>query len=318
VEPQAAERGIELVNECVGSRVSYLGDGNRLRQILLNLLSNAVKFTEPGGSVVLRCGEADELPAEADGEGKGPWSYVEVEDSGIGIAPQEMRTIFEPFVQAEMGRTRSYGGTGLGLTISQRLARLMGGDLTVRSEEGKGSCFTVWLLTPAEGEPRLEAERKAAGPAALAQIGTHFQNERQAILGATALRMRADPEIPLAGALDEATLEDHQAAFLIDAGQTLVAIAEPERDPHLLRDGNDLRQLIASRHGVQRARLGWPPRAIEREYEIFAEEIESALARCAAPGVPRSVLRRAQEILQRMVEEARQTAVAVLRATGEQ
>jgi signal transduction histidine kinase len=318
VEPQAAERGIELVNECVGSRISYMGDGNRLRQILLNLLSNAVKFTERGGSVVLRCGETDELPPESEAEGKGPWSYVEVEDSGIGIAPQEMRTIFEPFVQAEMGRTRSYGGTGLGLTISQRLARLMGGDLTVRSEEGKGSCFTVWLLTPTEGEPRRDAEREAAGPAALAQLGALLQNERQAILSATALRMRADPEIPLANSLDDATLEDHQGAFLIDAGQTLVAIAEPERDPHLLRDGNDLRQLIASRHGVQRARLGWPPRGIEREYEILGEEIQAALAHCTIPGIPRSVLHRAQEILQRMVEEAVQTAVAVLRATGGQ
>jgi PAS domain S-box-containing protein len=318
VEPQAAERGIEVENECLGSRVAFLGDGNRLRQILLNLLSNAVKFTEKGGRVTVRCGVAESLPRESAVEGRGPWSYVEVEDSGIGIAPQEMRAIFEPFVQADTGRTRSYGGTGLGLTISQRLARLMGGDITARSEEGEGSCFTVWLPAATEGQEPEQPAEDEVGPAALAQLGLLLQNEQPAILNAIVLRIRADPDIPLAAAMDDATLRDHQAAFLTDASQTLIAIAEPQRDPHVQRDGNDLRQLIASRHGVQRARLGWPPRAIEREYEILAEETEAAIRRCAAGTIPRAVLRRGEEILQRMVEEAGQTAAAVLRATGGQ
>jgi PAS domain S-box-containing protein len=317
VAPQAAERGVEVVNDCVGTTISFIGDGNRLRQILLNLLSNAVKFTEPGGRVTVRCGTAEiQPPEESAAEGAGPWTFVEVEDNGIGIAPEEIRAIFEPFVQAEMGRTRSYGGTGLGLTISQRLARLMGGDLTVKSTPGAGSCFRVWLQAPRMDERSVPVSDEAAGPAALAQLGLRLQEEQQAILDAAKLRMRADPEISVAGSLDDATLEDHQAAFVIDAGQMLVAIAEPERDPHLLRDGNDLRQLIASRHGVQRARLGWSPRAIQREYEILAEEIDAKVLQCATPSTPRAVVRRAQEILRRMAAESGETAVAVLRATG--
>jgi signal transduction histidine kinase len=310
VEPQAAERTIELVNDCTGNRISFVGDGDRLRQILLNLLSNAVKFTEPGGRVTLRCGIA-EPPPEAGLAGEGSWCYVEVEDEGIGIAPEEAKAIFEPFVQAERGRTRAYGGTGLGLTISQQLANLMGGEITLRSAPGEGSCFTVWLPAAIAGEP-APVERKAAGPSGLLQLGARLQEEQESVLRAMMLRMRADPEIPLAGELDDATLEDHQAAFLVDVGQTLVALAEPEHDPHLLRDGDALRQLIASRHGTQRARLGWPPRAVEREYEILGEEVEAAIRRCSIDATPEAVRRRAIETLHRLLRDAAGTAVSVM------
>jgi hypothetical protein len=309
VEPQAAERTIDLVNECTGSRISFVGDGNRLRQILLNLLSNAVKFTEPGGRVTVRCGMA-EPPTEAALADAGPWCYVEVEDDGIGIAPEEAKAIFEPFVQAERGRTRAYGGTGLGLTISQQLANLMGGEITLRSAPGEGSCFTVWLPAATPGEP-VAAERKAAGPAGLLQLGAKLQEEQESVLRATVLRMRADPEIP-AGELDDATLQDHQAAFLVDVGQTLVALAEPEREPHLLRDGDDLRQLIASRHGTQRARLGWPTRAVDREYQILGEEVEAAIRRCSTDATPEAVRHRAIETLHRLLREAAATATSVM------
>ncbi len=77
--------------------------------------------------------------------GEGSWVCVRVEDTGVGISPEKQRAIFEPFTQVETTRARSHGGTGLGLSISLHLARLMGGDLTVRSELGRGSCFTLYL-----------------------------------------------------------------------------------------------------------------------------------------------------------------------------
>jgi signal transduction histidine kinase len=91
---------------------------------------------------------ASERPVAAGGtalSGNGPWMCLEVEDTGIGMSAEELGKVFRPFVQADAGRTRLAGGTGLGLTISRQLARLMGGDLVARSEPGRGSCFTLWL-----------------------------------------------------------------------------------------------------------------------------------------------------------------------------
>jgi signal transduction histidine kinase len=157
VDGQYAERGVELRNACEDVDVPYVGDHDRVRQILLNLLSNAAKFTEPGGSVTLRCGTTATPDAGAEVSGAGPWTYAQVEDTGIGIEEEQARSVFQPFVQVESGRTRTQGGTGLGLTISRQLARLMGGDLTLRTEMGKGSCFTLWLPTDAAVEGALDS-----------------------------------------------------------------------------------------------------------------------------------------------------------------
>ena len=92
---------------CVAG-ATYVGDARRVRQILLNLLSNAVKFTPPSGEVTLRCTV------------RGATTVFTVEDTGIGIAANELGRIFEPFVQAEVGYTRAHGGTGLGLSIGRR------------------------------------------------------------------------------------------------------------------------------------------------------------------------------------------------------
>ena len=86
-------------------------------------------------------------PRQADPQaqlaGSGPWTAIDVQDNGIGIAPQHLSAVFEPFVQAEKGHTRRHGGTGLGLAISRHFCRLMGSDLTVESVYGQGSTFTV-------------------------------------------------------------------------------------------------------------------------------------------------------------------------------
>jgi PAS domain S-box-containing protein len=121
------------------------GDEDRVRQILVNLLSNATKFTDPGGRIGVRCRLEAHRPAGVRSSHEGPWVGIEVEDTGIGIAEDVQEMIFAPFSQADSGRTRRWGGTGLGLSISRTLARLMAGDLTVRSAPGEGSCFTLWL-----------------------------------------------------------------------------------------------------------------------------------------------------------------------------
>jgi len=110
-------------------------DSMRLKQILLNLLSNACKFTKEG-EVALRVRKV------ADGR---EWVELAVTDSGIGMTAEQQAKLFQDFTQADSLTARRYGGTGLGLAISRKLARMMGGDVTVTSEPGKGSVFTVRL-----------------------------------------------------------------------------------------------------------------------------------------------------------------------------
>src|SRR5690606_19727471 len=132
----------------------YYGDPLRVDQILVNVLSNAIKFTPAGGTVTIACGSAEGVDSLPDG--KGPFTAITVTDSGIGIPADQHESIFEAFVQVEKGYTRQHGGAGLGLAISRRLARTMGGDLTVRSELGSGSSFTLWLPAAAPRAAREE------------------------------------------------------------------------------------------------------------------------------------------------------------------
>nr|MDQ3081158.1 ATP-binding protein [Gemmatimonadota bacterium] len=120
---------------CDDPNCSVYADPDKMQQILLNLLSNAVKFTAPGGRIILGC--------ESVGENVG----IIVRDTGIGIDPSKLDTIFEPFIQLDRHTTSQHEGTGLGLSISRDLARAMRGDLTVASQVGIGSVFTLVLPT---------------------------------------------------------------------------------------------------------------------------------------------------------------------------
>jgi len=113
-----------------------MSDPRRLRQCLLNLLSNAAKFTEHG-QVWL---EAERLPGETEER-----LEFRVRDTGIGISPEHLATLFDAFTQVDGSSTRKYGGTGLGLAITARLCRMMNGDISVVSELGEGSTFTICL-----------------------------------------------------------------------------------------------------------------------------------------------------------------------------
>ena len=158
----AADRGLELrwsVDSAVPPVV--VGDAGRLRQVIVNLLGNAIKFTE-SGSVAL-------VVEQVRQDGQSTVLAVQVHDTGIGIPPDKMKAVFEPFTQADGSMTRRYGGTGLGLTITAQFVRLMGGDITVESEVGRGTtfAFTVKLGLPPAAPA---AEREPVQPARAAGV----------------------------------------------------------------------------------------------------------------------------------------------------
>jgi signal transduction histidine kinase len=136
IQTDALQKGL-AINTQVDAPRHVLGDAGRLGQILMNFLNNAVKFTSRGG-ITLRC----EVSRH---EGDIIWLVFSVADTGIGIRPDALGRIFQPFVQAEATTTRRFGGTGLGLAICKRLAEVMGGTVGVESEWGEGSTFRVEL-----------------------------------------------------------------------------------------------------------------------------------------------------------------------------
>jgi len=135
LQPRATERGLEIELDLPQHAVHVETDAPKVRQILSGLLSNAIKFTDRG-EIRLRL-------KQRDGN-----VFVDVQDAGVGIAPEYHERIFEPFWQVEPLRTRSRDGTGLGLSVARRLARLLGGDVLVRSAPGVGSTFTLRLPGP--------------------------------------------------------------------------------------------------------------------------------------------------------------------------
>ena len=143
VRPLAEQRGNRIVVQCSEDIGSMTGDAIRVRQSLMNLVGNAVKFTE-NGSVSIRAARL----RKPDGD----WIELAVQDTGIGMTPEQMSRLFGDFVQADASTTRKYGGTGLGLAISRRLCRVMGGDITVESLPDVGSTFTMRLPTSAPVE----------------------------------------------------------------------------------------------------------------------------------------------------------------------
>ena len=136
--PLVEKKGLRFLTRGPAEPFPIETDPAKIRQILLNLISNAVKFTEEG-----------EIELQTDREDDS--AVFRVRDTGIGIPPEHLEKIFDPFWQVESARTRERGGTGLGLTVARRLARMLGGDVTVTSTPGKGSTFT--LRVPMRSKP---------------------------------------------------------------------------------------------------------------------------------------------------------------------
>ncbi len=155
--PLCTRNGNELVVERAGALGEAEGDVTKLRQAALNLLSNAAKFTKNGRVT---------MSATRETARSGDWLRIAVRDTGIGIAHENLRKLFQNFSQAEAWTSTKYGGTGLGLALTQKLCRLMGGDVTVESELGHGSIFTIRLPASLAETVQLRSELDwAAEPA---------------------------------------------------------------------------------------------------------------------------------------------------------
>jgi signal transduction histidine kinase len=304
VQPEATARGVRLVDAGADRPgFPYLGDEHRVRQILVNLLSNAVKFTPPGGSITVDCGWSDDDAASGDGDGdeRGPEldhgrAFIRVRDTGAGVAAEMQARIFEPFVQGESGLTRGQGGTGLGLAISRRLAHLMGGDITLESEPGEGSTFTLWLPRPprdAASVPARETNRRTPTLGARVAEGKVLDDGAFAIVRAIGARLGADteviavryvaalrerPEFPGVQTLPEAQIRDHVTPFIgLLAGQLMTIGEMHGHAPELLADSGQVQRFMAELHGVQRRRLGWSEDDLRAESPIILGEIQRAI-----------------------------------------
>ena len=145
IEPLATKNSNKVASHCDAGIGAMEADQMRLRQALLNLMSNANKFTERGTITV---------NARQGQENGRDWITIAVADTGIGMTPEQMDKLFQEFSQASSKTASKYGGTGLGLVISRRFCQMMGGDITVESEPGRGSTFTIRL-------PRIVQAQKA-------------------------------------------------------------------------------------------------------------------------------------------------------------
>ncbi|MFL5541607.1 MAG: ATP-binding protein [Longimicrobiaceae bacterium] len=286
VRPQASGRLVTLVDDTESAAgLRYLGDEYRARQILANLLSNAVKFTPAGGRVRLECRAQ---PARDGRDGPGDLIFV-VSDSGEGVKPEDAARIFEPFVQGTAGLTRRHGGTGLGLPISRRLARLMGGEVWVDPDApGPGATFVLRLPAgspvPAEGGA---AQGEAGGPARRAAAGSELATAGEALLRQISpavdefvRRARAEPALGFTEEMSNLNVADHLGTLLIDVANSLAILAGAQGEPsELLADGSRIQRVIGELHGAQRQRLGWGEPQILREVELVREVCLATMAR---------------------------------------
>lgn len=213
-EAKAREKRIRLAADFSGSRHSALGDPHRIRQILINLVSNAIKFTERGS--VLISSEVQNLGEQLE-------LRMSVTDTGLGMSGETCRKIFDAFVQADGSMARTYGGSGLGLAISRRLARTMGGELSVLSTLGIGSRFDLDLILPVAAEPTTEEIEAATGG------GTPEQLE-----GLRVLVVEDNPvnQMVVTEMLEHLGLEFEMAAD----GEEAVSMYRPERYALVLMD----------------------------------------------------------------------------------
>ncbi len=187
LEPLIGDKPVKIMQSVQADIPELKTDAQKMRQVILNLLSNAAKFTEEG-----------EIAVSATRDNK--HVKIAVKDSGIGIEKKNVDLIFEEFQQVDSSRTKKHGGTGLGLPISRKLARMLGGDLTVETELGKGSTFTMTALIELELEvsaPKIPkaAEKEKIQPAPVEFEAIEEKEGRQVPDSSLILSIDDDPEV---------------------------------------------------------------------------------------------------------------------------
>src|SRR5437867_2223676 len=185
---RAREKHLELTVDVLPDVPQMVrGDPTRVRQVLMNLIGNAIKFTDQG--------EVDVSASVARRDGGAATVQFRVRDTGIGISPEQLGTIFQEFTQADASMTRRYGGTGLGLAISRRLVALMGGELAVTSEVGHGSEFSFALTFPLEAAQTAARATVSLGGRRLLVVDDNETNRRivRDMLGAEGMAVHEAP-----------------------------------------------------------------------------------------------------------------------------
>ncbi|MET4895551.1 ATP-binding protein [Sphingomonadaceae bacterium jetA1] len=269
-QDQAVAKGVGFAVDLANCPAMVTGDAGRIRQILFNLLSNALKFTELGGVTLVAVRQEDGV-------------RITVSDTGIGIPPEKRDEIFEAFRQADAGTTRQFGGTGLGLAICRKLARAMGGDVTVESEVGHGTRFTLTLpleeivAVPAPPLPRL------------------LIVDRNPIRRAMWTSLCANRAAPLfAGSVAE-------TVAMLKAG----GIAHVLIDDSAIREdgiGPSLTAILAARPGSEPVSLLWPKAEPLGESDVSAMDAIQVIAKPVA----------AAEVVETMFDTMPQNAAAPL------
>jgi PAS domain S-box-containing protein len=235
VSANAAQKGLDLLYEIAADAPSEVrGDINRLRQILVNLLNNALKFTAHGEVVLtLTTSSIDQATIEL---------HFVVRDTGIGIPAAAMERLFHSFSQVDASTTRKFGGTGLGLVISQRLAVLMGGRMWAESEEGRGSTFHFTIHTEVASSKPLPY---------LSGVRTHLTGKRVLVVDDSSTNRRILSTLAQNWGLAPRTADSGPSALkLIDSGETFdIAILDMQM-PGM--DGVALGQEIRKRRGSKK------------------------------------------------------------------
>ncbi|MEW5930047.1 MAG: GAF domain-containing sensor histidine kinase [Gemmatimonadota bacterium] len=318
LRPQASGKLLTLTDDCAAAgELCYVGDEFRVKQVLINLLSNAIKFTPPGGCVALECGAGD-----------GGWVVFRVRDTGVGVPPADAEAMFEPFRQGEAGLRRMYGGVGLGLSISRRLARLMGGDVAFEPPAGGEGGATFVLRMPAApgadpgadgavageegppaqpdspGEDAVRRGLRAAGEALLRDLGRTVDDFVRCA--------REDETLAVTDRMTDVEIADHLSTLITDVANSLALFSQAGVASADLVDGSRIQRLIGELHGAQRQRLGWSETQLLREGELIWDVCYAAVVR--AVGGEDGAAEAATAALSRLLQERVRACLSGFRA----